>query len=181
MRVLGLDTSVLMKKKRTENSTGRGIKEKAGHWTEEQTEELRELYDEYKNMDDPVGEIMQHQKEPRPRRRIVRKLVELGLVAEKAQLAVKKNALGKMARKQQRSTFPFEQELEYAVDNDNASVSSEESERSDRESSESSSDEDEDEPIEITQKIITRQRSDEELQEFRECLDMLRKGNSKVA
>ncbi|KAM7006226.1 protein timeless homolog [Tautogolabrus adspersus] len=68
-------------------------------WTEEQEEELQMLFEEYKDSDDVLGNILKKLTAKRSRARVVDKLLSLGLVSERRQLYKKRSrsAQGKSA------------------------------------------------------------------------------------
>ncbi|KAK7070397.1 hypothetical protein SK128_017324 [Halocaridina rubra] len=59
-------------------------------WTEEEEGELRMLYEDNKDAMDIVGRIMDHMVIRRPKARVIEKILELGLVADRAELRKKK-------------------------------------------------------------------------------------------
>ncbi|KAJ8036132.1 Protein timeless-like [Holothuria leucospilota] len=60
-------------------------------WREEQVEELKSLFAEYREADDIMKNIMDDLIEPRPRTHVVEKLLELNLIKDKKELYKKKN------------------------------------------------------------------------------------------
>uniref|UniRef100_A0A8C9WY44 Timeless circadian clock n=1 Tax=Sander lucioperca TaxID=283035 RepID=A0A8C9WY44_SANLU len=60
-------------------------------WTEEQEEELQMLYEEYKDSDDVLGNIMKKHTAKRSRARVVDKLLSMGLVSERRELYKKRS------------------------------------------------------------------------------------------
>ncbi|XP_062255221.1 protein timeless homolog isoform X1 [Platichthys flesus] len=70
-------------------------------WTEEQEEELQMLFEEYKDSDDVLGNILKKLTAKRSRARVVDKLLSMGLVSERRELYKKRsrNAHGKSSGK----------------------------------------------------------------------------------
>ncbi|KAF1391509.1 hypothetical protein PFLUV_G00042870 [Perca fluviatilis] len=64
-------------------------------WTEEQEEELQMLYEEYKDSDDVLGNIMKKLTAKRSRARVVDKLLSMGLVSERRELYKKRSRSAK--------------------------------------------------------------------------------------
>ncbi|XP_077430507.1 protein timeless homolog isoform X2 [Vanacampus margaritifer] len=60
-------------------------------WTEDQEEELQMLYEEYKDSDDVLGNILKKLTAKRSRARIVDKLISMGLVSERRELYKKRS------------------------------------------------------------------------------------------
>ncbi|XP_032405525.1 protein timeless homolog [Xiphophorus hellerii] len=60
-------------------------------WTEEQEQELEMLFEEYKDSDDVLGDIMKKLTAKRSRARVVDKLLSMGLVSERRQLHKKRS------------------------------------------------------------------------------------------
>uniref|UniRef100_A0A3Q2YR43 Timeless circadian clock n=1 Tax=Hippocampus comes TaxID=109280 RepID=A0A3Q2YR43_HIPCM len=60
-------------------------------WTEDQEEELQMLYEEYKDSDDVLGNILKKLTAKRSRARVVDKLLSLGLVSERRELYKKRS------------------------------------------------------------------------------------------
>uniref|UniRef100_UPI0037E7CBCE protein timeless homolog isoform X1 n=1 Tax=Semicossyphus pulcher TaxID=241346 RepID=UPI0037E7CBCE len=60
-------------------------------WTEEQEQELQMLYEEYKDSDDVLGNILKKLTAKRSRARVVDKLLSLGLVSERRELYKKRS------------------------------------------------------------------------------------------
>ncbi|KAM8916833.1 protein timeless homolog isoform 2-T5 [Spinachia spinachia] len=60
-------------------------------WTEEQEEELQMLYEEYKDSDDVLGNLLKKLTAKRSRARVVDKLLSMGLVSERRQLYKKRS------------------------------------------------------------------------------------------
>ncbi|CAG5982174.1 unnamed protein product, partial [Menidia menidia] len=60
-------------------------------WTEEQEEELQILFEEYKDSDDVLGNIMKKVTAKRSRARVVDKLLSMGLVSERRELYKKRS------------------------------------------------------------------------------------------
>ncbi|XP_075757982.1 protein timeless homolog isoform X2 [Pelodiscus sinensis] len=59
-------------------------------WTEEQEQELQRLFEEFRDADDILGNIMRHLTAKRSKARVVEKLLSLGLVAERKELYKKR-------------------------------------------------------------------------------------------
>lgn len=59
-------------------------------WTEEQEQELQMLFEEYKDSDDVLGNILKHLTAKRSRARLVDKIISLGLVSERKDLYKKR-------------------------------------------------------------------------------------------
>ncbi|XP_064643894.1 protein timeless homolog [Lineus longissimus] len=74
-----IGSSVMYRKNKPGSSRPRG-------WQEEQVEELRELYDRYKDCEDPLSDIINNMSHKRSKPKIVEKLQELGLIGEDQQL-----------------------------------------------------------------------------------------------
>nr|XP_020448590.1 protein timeless homolog isoform X2 [Monopterus albus] len=70
-------------------------------WTEEQEQELQMLFEEYKDSDDVLGNILRKLTAKRSRARVVDKLLSMGMVSERRELYKKKsrNAPGKSSGK----------------------------------------------------------------------------------
>ncbi|XP_044073167.1 protein timeless homolog isoform X2 [Siniperca chuatsi] len=70
-------------------------------WTEEQEQELEMLYEEYKDSDDVLGNILKKLTAKRSRARVVDKLLSMGLVSERRELYKKRSrsAQGKSSGK----------------------------------------------------------------------------------
>ncbi|XP_031707540.1 protein timeless homolog [Anarrhichthys ocellatus] len=60
-------------------------------WTEEQEEELQMLYEEYKDSDDVLGNLLKKLTAKRSRARVVDKLLSMGLVSERRELYKKRS------------------------------------------------------------------------------------------
>ncbi|XP_061641698.1 protein timeless homolog [Phyllopteryx taeniolatus] len=60
-------------------------------WTEDQEEELQMLYEEYKDSDDVLGNILKKLTAKRSRARVVDKLLSMGLVSERRELYKKRS------------------------------------------------------------------------------------------
>ncbi|XP_076012500.1 protein timeless homolog [Genypterus blacodes] len=61
-------------------------------WTEQQEEELQMLFEEFKDSDDVLGDIMKKITAKRSRQRVVEKLLSMGLVSERGELKKKKRS-----------------------------------------------------------------------------------------
>ncbi|XP_049444024.1 protein timeless homolog [Epinephelus fuscoguttatus] len=83
-------------------------------WTEEQEEELQMLYEEYKDSDDVLGNIMKKVTAKRSRARVVDKLLSMGLVSERRELYKKRSrsAYGKSSAKSSGKGMTEEEFLE---------------------------------------------------------------------
>ncbi|TKS71507.1 Protein timeless -like protein [Collichthys lucidus] len=70
-------------------------------WTEEEEEELRKLYEEHRDSEDVLGNILKKLTAKRSRARVSDKLLSMGLVSERRELYKKRsrNAQGKSSRK----------------------------------------------------------------------------------
>ncbi|XP_040014377.1 protein timeless homolog [Xiphias gladius] len=70
-------------------------------WTEEQEQELQMLFEEYKDSDDVLGNILKKLTAKRSRARVVDKLLSMGMVSERRELYKKRsrNAQGKSSGK----------------------------------------------------------------------------------
>ncbi|KAG8007909.1 Protein timeless-like protein [Nibea albiflora] len=70
-------------------------------WTEEQEQELKMLYEEYKDSDDVLGNILKKLTAKRSRARVVDKMLSMGLVSERRELYKRRsrNAQGKSSGK----------------------------------------------------------------------------------
>uniref|UniRef100_A0AAQ4RR10 Timeless circadian clock n=1 Tax=Gasterosteus aculeatus aculeatus TaxID=481459 RepID=A0AAQ4RR10_GASAC len=89
-------------------------------WTEEQEEELQMLYEEYKDSDDVLGNLLKKLTAKRSRARVVDKLLSMGLVSERRQLYKKRSrsAHGKSSGKAMDVPFvPFGEENADAMEN----------------------------------------------------------------
>ncbi|KAK8723590.1 hypothetical protein OTU49_011453 [Cherax quadricarinatus] len=64
-------------------------------WSEEEEDELRTLFDKYKDAMDIVGRIIDDMVVKRPRQRIIEKILDLGLVADRKELHKKRAKKGK--------------------------------------------------------------------------------------
>uniref|UniRef100_A0A8C9WUB8 Timeless circadian clock n=1 Tax=Sander lucioperca TaxID=283035 RepID=A0A8C9WUB8_SANLU len=82
-------------------------------WTEEQEEELQMLYEEYKDSDDVLGNIMKKHTAKRSRARVVDKLLSMGLVSERRELYKKRSrsARGTSSGKGMYSLVCFSQDV----------------------------------------------------------------------
>uniref|UniRef100_A0A8C4EHD2 Timeless circadian clock n=1 Tax=Dicentrarchus labrax TaxID=13489 RepID=A0A8C4EHD2_DICLA len=76
-------------------------------WTEEQEQELEMLYEEYKDSDDVLGNILKKVTAKRSRARVVDKLLSMGLVSERRELYKRRSrsAKGKSAGKGMNEIF----------------------------------------------------------------------------
>ncbi|XP_033927438.1 protein timeless homolog isoform X1 [Melopsittacus undulatus] len=63
-------------------------------WTQEQEEELRRLFEEFRGSDDVLGRILQHLTARRSRARVMDKLLALGLVTTRAELYKRRRRKG---------------------------------------------------------------------------------------
>ncbi|KAG7231089.1 hypothetical protein CRUP_006077, partial [Coryphaenoides rupestris] len=63
-------------------------------WTEQQEEELQMLYEEFRDSDDVLGDILKKSTAKRSRARVVDKLISMGLVSERRQLYKKRTSSG---------------------------------------------------------------------------------------
>ncbi|KAJ3603409.1 hypothetical protein NHX12_031151 [Muraenolepis orangiensis] len=63
-------------------------------WTEQQEEELQMLYEEFRDSDDVLGNILKKSTAKRSRARVVDKLISMGLVSERRQLYKKRSSSG---------------------------------------------------------------------------------------
>nr|XP_040060024.1 protein timeless homolog [Gasterosteus aculeatus aculeatus] len=120
-------------------------------WTEEQEEELQMLYEEYKDSDDVLGNLLKKLTAKRSRARVVDKLLSMGLVSERRQLYKKRSrsAHGKSSGKAM-----TEEELTQGLLDDFGDRDEEEDE------SEEESEEEKDEAQESeTQHVTRRSRS----------------------
>ncbi|CAH1404037.1 unnamed protein product [Nezara viridula] len=81
------------------------IEEKSKDWTEEQMEELKQLYEEFKDSEDPLSEISEKLTLPRSRRNIATTLVKMGCVDSTKALRKKRKKLGsgRKSRKEEES------------------------------------------------------------------------------
>ncbi|XP_020898617.1 protein timeless homolog [Exaiptasia diaphana] len=85
--------------------------EKKNSWPEEEKEQLRALYEEYKNCeDDVVGKILEHlTNTSRSRRQVVNQLVKMGVVEDRKSLRKKRKRQEKRKKKSQ-EVDEFEEE-----------------------------------------------------------------------
>ncbi|XP_066907023.1 protein timeless homolog [Halyomorpha halys] len=81
------------------------IEEKSKDWTEEQKEELKQLYEEFKDSEDPLSNIGEKLSLPRSRRNIANTLVKIGCVDSTKALRKKrkKQGSGGISRKEEES------------------------------------------------------------------------------
>ncbi|XP_050308820.1 protein timeless homolog [Anthonomus grandis grandis] len=61
------------------------------NWTTEEEETLQELFEQFKNTDDPLGNIMNSLITPRPKNRVVEKLLVMGLIQDKKEIQKKRS------------------------------------------------------------------------------------------
>ncbi|XP_053408285.1 protein timeless homolog isoform X2 [Mercenaria mercenaria] len=71
---------------------------RAGPWREEDELELRELFDRFKDSDDPVGAIIPEMCKKRSRPKIMEKLLSMGLVSDRKELYKKRGKSGARSR-----------------------------------------------------------------------------------
>ncbi|XP_068743306.1 protein timeless homolog [Montipora capricornis] len=92
---------------------------KKGAWSEEETEQLRALFDEYKNSEEDIVEkIMEHMLNPsKTRRQVINQLVNMGIVEDRKMLR-KKRKKGERRRKKSNDDG-------FVVDDDNEDEESE--------------------------------------------------------
>ncbi|KAM7401954.1 hypothetical protein PAMP_017231 [Pampus punctatissimus] len=111
-------------------------------WTEEQEEELQILYEEYKDSDDVLGNILKKLTAKRSRARVVDKLLSMGMVSERREL-YKKRSRSSQAKSSEKGMTEEEflsgltQEFpDDPVDRDDEEDESEESEKEEEEEQE---------------------------------------------
>ncbi|KAL6111612.1 timeless [Pungitius sinensis] len=111
-------------------------------WTEEQEEELQMLYEEYKDSDDVLGNLLKKLTAKRSRARVVDKLLSMGLVSERRQLYKKRSrsAHGKSTGKAM-SEEEFFEELTQGLPDDSGDRDEDEEEDESEEESEKERDE----------------------------------------
>ncbi|KAK3745597.1 hypothetical protein QZH41_005839 [Actinostola sp. cb2023] len=117
----------------------RKAKTKKSHWSEEEQEQLRALYEEYKHSEDGIVEkILEHlTNTSRSRRQVVNQLVKTGLVEDRKSLRKKRKPGEKKQRKKN-----SQQVQEFEEEHEESGKSSEEDIDSGQSSSESDSDDD---------------------------------------
>ncbi|XP_078660707.1 protein timeless homolog isoform X2 [Branchiostoma floridae x Branchiostoma belcheri] len=79
------DRSELKRKKRPRHSA---------IWREEEELQLQQLFDKHKLSDDPVGDIMSEMTEKRSKKKVVEKLLDMGLVSDRKDLYKKRRRKG---------------------------------------------------------------------------------------
>ena len=96
LKDLGLITGVQDIRKKS-------VKVRGKQWTEVEEEELRVLFEEHKDAIDPLTRIMDFMVNPRPKNKIVNKLLELGIINDKSE--VKKKRIPKAKSKSSKTTM----------------------------------------------------------------------------
>ncbi|XP_069007314.1 protein timeless homolog [Embiotoca jacksoni] len=143
-------------------------------WTEEQEEELQMLFEEFKDSDDVLGNILKKVTAKRSRARVVDKLLSMGLVSERRELYKKRSrgAQGKSSgRGMPQTEEDFLAELTQGSPDDPADRDDED-ERDD-ESEESEEEDDEAQEREISQNGGSRNRSTQRSVERRADVDSM--------
>eukprot|EP00058_Branchiostoma_floridae_P012613 XP_002598101.1 hypothetical protein BRAFLDRAFT_124290 [Branchiostoma floridae] len=79
------DRSELKRKKRPRQSA---------IWREEEELQLQHLFDKHKHSDDPVGDIMSEMTEKRSKKKVIEKLLDMGLVSDRKDLYKKRRRKG---------------------------------------------------------------------------------------
>lgn len=97
MRELGLLDNYLPKK---------SAQKRNQPWTEDEEKELKELYELFKNSDDPLGSIMANLSIDRPKNRIIEKLLVMGVIIDKSELRKKR-------KKKNKSTPTHDEDSDY--------------------------------------------------------------------
>ncbi|KAM7422367.1 hypothetical protein PAMA_010430 [Pampus argenteus] len=111
-------------------------------WTEEQEEELQILYDEYKDSDDVLGNILKKLTAKRSRARVVDKLLSMGMVSERRELYKKRSrsaqakSSGKGMTEEEFLSGLTQEFPDDSVDRDDEDDESEESEKEEEEEEE---------------------------------------------
>nr|XP_019942307.1 PREDICTED: protein timeless homolog isoform X2 [Paralichthys olivaceus] len=125
-------------------------------WTEEQEEELQMLFEEYKDSDDVLGNLLKKLTAKRSRARVVDKLLSMGLVSERRELYKKRsrNAHGKSSGKRM-TEEEFLAELTQGAPDDSMDRDEEEDEEDESEES----DEDEEQEREKSQNVMRKSQS----------------------
>ncbi|XP_019942306.2 protein timeless homolog isoform X1 [Paralichthys olivaceus] len=125
-------------------------------WTEEQEEELQMLFEEYKDSDDVLGNLLKKLTAKRSRARVVDKLLSMGLVSERRELYKKRsrNAHGKSSGKRM-TEEEFLAELTQGAPDDSMDRDEEEDEEDESEESE----EDEEQEREKSQNVMRKSQS----------------------
>ncbi|XP_067022608.1 protein timeless homolog [Acropora muricata] len=87
---------------------------KKGTWTEEETEQLRALFDEYKSTEgDIVEKMMEHMLNPsRTRRQVVNQLVNMGIVEDRKMLRKKRRKGERKKKNNNEDGFVVDDEIE---------------------------------------------------------------------
>lgn len=67
-------------------------------WTEDEESHLQELFEQYRESDDPLGNIMNNLDVPRPKNRIVDKLLVMGVIQDKKEVRKKRARKGGKSR-----------------------------------------------------------------------------------
>ncbi|XP_066299874.1 protein timeless homolog isoform X1 [Branchiostoma lanceolatum] len=98
------DRSELKRKKRPRQSAV---------WREEEELELQELFDKHKHSDDPVGDIISEMTEKRSKKKVVEKLLALGLVSDRKDLYKKRRRKGGK-KKDKEEDFMLDDEADMA-------------------------------------------------------------------
>jgi len=75
-------------------------KRKGNEWTEEETEELRHLYEEFKSTDEPLTNIMQALTFSKSKKWVISRLLEIGLVENRKELSSKRRKKNKTSENQ---------------------------------------------------------------------------------
>ncbi|CAC5364082.1 TIMELESS [Mytilus coruscus] len=112
----------------------------AGPWTEEDEEELTNMFQEFKSSADPVGNIMSAMTVYRSKQRVIEKLLGLGLVNDRSELYKKRGKKSKNDDYDSDSRDGYEEDGGFVVSQRNV------------ESSDSSSDEEEDTDSNVSDK-----------------------------
>ncbi|XP_059185368.1 protein timeless homolog isoform X2 [Centropristis striata] len=125
-------------------------------WTEEQEEELQMLYEEFKDSDDVLGNILKKITAKRSRGRVVDKLLSMGLVSERREL-YKKRSRSSAKGKSSGKGMTEEEFLDDILDRDDEDEDEDEGE--DESESEESEEEEEEQDRETSQNRGRRSQS----------------------
>ncbi|XP_029007427.1 protein timeless homolog [Betta splendens] len=143
-------------------------------WTEEQEHELQMLFEEYKDSDDVLGNIMKKITAKRSRARVVDKLLSMGLVSERRELYKKRSrsAQGKSSGKGM-TEEDFLADLTQGFPDHSVDRDDDEEEEDDDKSEESEEEEDEEQKRKGSQTSLRRSQSLHSTEERRADIDTM--------
>nr|XP_006822584.1 PREDICTED: protein timeless homolog [Saccoglossus kowalevskii] len=89
----------------------KGVK-KVMIWREEQELELQNLYEQYKESDDILGNILESMSEKRSKNKVIEKLIAMGMVSERKELYKKRKSKGRKEKNKEDNFFEEGMEME---------------------------------------------------------------------